>query len=257
MNFRVAVTFAYVSLALSAGISTAVADEKTDYYGSRFYLSGMLLRSSRVCTERTSFAELKTRIDLALNLIATNEMKEFSKAFPKMSAERLEQGGAAFNQGVMTDGVSAACAYAEKVESNIVSQVHLGAENLVALIKSGGVYEVPVKINTVVTLNFVVDSGAAIVSVPADVVSTLYRAGTIGPSDFLGEEKYQLADGTVVPSPIFMLRSMQLGSTIVHNVKASIAKSAGPLLLGQSFLEQFGTISFDYDRQVLVVHKKK
>jgi hypothetical protein len=43
---------------------------------------------------------------------------------------------------------------------------------------------VPVLINDAITLDFVVDSGAADVSIPADVVSTLIRTKTIGPSDF-------------------------------------------------------------------------
>ena len=43
----------------------------------------------------------------------------------------------------------------------------------------GGVYVVPVLINNAITLDFIVDSGAADVSIPADVVMTLMRTGTI------------------------------------------------------------------------------
>ena len=50
----------------------------------------------------------------------------------------------------------------------------------------GGTFVVPVFINGAITLNFVVDSGAADVSVPADVVGTLTRAGTIAKTDFIG-----------------------------------------------------------------------
>ena len=48
----------------------------------------------------------------------------------------------------------------------------------------GGVYAVPVLINDAITLDFVVDSGASGRGIPADVVMTLSRTGTIGPSDF-------------------------------------------------------------------------
>ena len=51
------------------------------------------------------------------------------------------------------------------------------AENI-PLSKKGGVYEIPVEINGVITLNFVLDTGASEVSIPADVFLTLYRAGT-------------------------------------------------------------------------------
>jgi hypothetical protein len=43
----------------------------------------------------------------------------------------------------------------------------------------GGTYVVPVLINGAITLDFVVDSGAADVSIPADVVSTLMRTKTL------------------------------------------------------------------------------
>ena len=56
----------------------------------------------------------------------------------------------------------------------------------------GGTFVVPVFINGAITLNFVVDSGASDVSVPADVVGTLIRAGTIEKSDITGKQKYCL-----------------------------------------------------------------
>jgi hypothetical protein len=64
----------------------------------------------------------------------------------------------------------------------------------------GGIYVVPVLINDAITLNFVVDSGAADVSIPADVVMTLMRTGTLKEADFLREKTYVLADGSKVPS---------------------------------------------------------
>jgi TPR repeat protein len=69
----------------------------------------------------------------------------------------------------------------------------------------GGVYVVPVLINNVITLSFVVDSGAADVSIPADVVSTLMRMGTLKASDFLGQRTYVLADGSKLPSQTFRI----------------------------------------------------
>jgi hypothetical protein len=54
----------------------------------------------------------------------------------------------------------------------------------IPLRKKGGVYEIPVEINGVITLHFVLDTGAAEVNIPADVALTLYRAGTIRDTDF-------------------------------------------------------------------------
>ncbi len=63
----------------------------------------------------------------------------------------------------------------------------------------GGTFAVPVTINGAITLKFIVDSGAADVSIPVDVVLTLVRMGAVAPSDFIGEKTYQLADGSIVP----------------------------------------------------------
>ena len=62
--------------------------------------------------------------------------------------------------------------------------------------KEGGTFVVPVQINGAITLDFTVDSGAADVSVPADVFSTLVRTGTIRDLDIIGEQTYVLADGS-------------------------------------------------------------
>src|SRR5215472_11728564 len=111
------------------------------------------------------------------------------------------------------------------------------AENI-PLIKKGGVYEVPVEVNGVITLNFILDTGASEVNIPADVALTLYRAGTIKDADFLPGQTYRLADGSTVKSSRFILKSLKIGKSRVTNVPASIGNISSSLLLGQSFLEK-------------------
>jgi predicted aspartyl protease len=123
----------------------------------------------------------------------------------------------------------------------------------IALHNDGGTFTVPVSINGAITLDFTIDSGAADVSIPADVVMTLMRTGTIGRSDFLGNRTYILADGSTAPSPTFRIRSLRVGNHEVRNVTGSIAPVKGGLLLGQSFLRQFGSWSIDNRRGVLVL----
>jgi Aspartyl protease len=82
----------------------------------------------------------------------------------------------------------------------------------VPLSVQGGTFVVPVLINGQITLNFTIDSGAADVSIPADVVSTLIRTGTPRKSDFIGKKTYRLADGSTVPSPTFLIRSLKVGT---------------------------------------------
>jgi predicted aspartyl protease len=113
--------------------------------------------------------------------------------------------------------------------------------------------KVPVVINGSLTLNFTVDSGAADVSIPADVVMVLMRTGTLTISDFLGTQNYRLADGSVVPSKVFRIRTLMVGDRVIENVTGSMAGVEGSLLLGQSFLSRFTSWSIDNKRQVLVL----
>jgi predicted aspartyl protease len=102
-------------------------------------------------------------------------------------------------------------------------------------------------------LEFLIDSGASVVSIPADVVLTLFRTGTLRRTDFLGEQTYVMADGSEVPSQIFRIRSLKIGDKTLENVVGSVAPVEGPLLLGQSFLSRFKSWSIDNDKQVLTL----
>ena len=111
----------------------------------------------------------------------------------------------------------------------------------------------PVTINNAIQLPFVIDSGASDVSIPANVVSALMQAGTISSADFLGKRTYTLADGSVVRSPMFRIRSLKVGDQVLENVLGSEVPPSGALLLGQSFLSRFRSWSIDNRRMVLVL----
>jgi clan AA aspartic protease (TIGR02281 family) len=141
-------------------------------------------------------------------------------------------------------------------ESNAVPQIPVPSEITITRVetplrKEGGAFVVPVLINGAITLDFTVDSGAADVSVPADVFSTLARTGTIRDSDIIGEQTYVLADGSTSRSVTFTIRSLKVGDRVVENVRGSVAPSRGSLLLGQSFLERFKSWSIDNTKHVL------
>ena len=90
----------------------------------------------------------------------------------------------------------------------------------VPLVKEGGVYTVPVRINDVLTLDFIIDSGAAEVQVPADVALTLLRTKTISQDDFLPGETYRLADGSKTKSSRFNIKELRIGDYVVNQVSA-------------------------------------
>jgi clan AA aspartic protease (TIGR02281 family) len=126
----------------------------------------------------------------------------------------------------------------------------------VPLKMDGGIFVVPVQINGTMTLDFVIDSGAADVSVPADVVSTLRRAGTIKETDFIGQQTYVLADGSKSKSVTFTIRSLKVGDMVLENVRGSVASPQGSLLLGQSFLERFKSWSVDNTKHELFLEPR-
>jgi clan AA aspartic protease (TIGR02281 family) len=134
-------------------------------------------------------------------------------------------------------------------------QAAMNAKNHASMVNEGGVYKVPVFINDTITLKFVVDSGAADVSIPADVVLTLIRAETITPSDFIGAQTYTLADGSTTSSRTFRIRSLKVGDIVLRDVLGSVADTNGELLLGQSFLGRFKSWSIDNTSHTLILEQ--
>jgi clan AA aspartic protease (TIGR02281 family) len=120
-----------------------------------------------------------------------------------------------------------------------------------------GVFAVPVVINRSVKIPFVVDSGAADVQLPGEVVLTLIRSGTVSEADFLGKSAYVLADGTRLRSPRLNIREMRVGDYVVRNVAASVGEPvSSSALLGQSFLSKFASWTLDNQRHVLILSSR-
>jgi predicted aspartyl protease len=71
---------------------------------------------------------------------------------------------------------------------------------------------------------------------------------------FLGEKQYELADGSTVPSHVFIIRSLKVGDRSVENVRAGVASAKGSLLLGQSFLNRFNSWSVDNRQRLLFLN---
>jgi hypothetical protein len=123
----------------------------------------------------------------------------------------------------------------------------------IPLEKDGGVYRVPVRIDDVITLNFILDSGASEVVIPEDVAMTLVRANKILETDFLPGKTYTLADGSQLKSLRFIIRELELGGIKINNVPASISPHTGDLLLGQNALEKLGPYTIDPSKPILII----
>jgi clan AA aspartic protease (TIGR02281 family) len=127
------------------------------------------------------------------------------------------------------------------------------AEDALQLSRLNGIYTLPVRINNAVTETFILDSGAAEVSISDDVANALVRSGAIQPRDYLIERVYTDASGHPLRRKRVLLRSVRIGNYEIRNVPASIGGSTGLMLLGQSFLNRLKVWSIDNRRQVLVI----
>jgi len=131
--------------------------------------------------------------------------------------------------------------------------ITIGGKTVVPLEEFNGVYVVPVVVNGIVNMKFAIDTGATDVSVPADVVSALTKAGLIVQADFLDKRTYVLADGSKMPSQTFRIRSLKVGDVTVENVRANIAPENGPALLGQSFFGRLKSWSLNNTLHALIM----
>jgi len=110
----------------------------------------------------------------------------------------------------------------------------------VPLRSNGGVYQVPVNINGVEELSFILDSGASDVSLTRSVAHKLIAAGALKESDYKGKRRYSMANGTTQEGVIAVLREVRIGTHTIRNVEAVVFfdVSDSPSLLGQSFLRR-------------------
>jgi len=128
-------------------------------------------------------------------------------------------------------------------------------EEEIPLGRQGNTYSVTVLVNGIIPIPFVLDTGAADVLLPADVVFTLLRTGTLHSSDFTSYRPYILADGRELPSAQFKIRELKVGQHTARNVISGVGRLGSDALLGQSFLSRFGSATIDYKRNVLVLSR--
>jgi clan AA aspartic protease (TIGR02281 family) len=110
-------------------------------------------------------------------------------------------------------------------------------------------------INRLFPIEFLLDTGASDVALPADVVLTLVTTGTLQSNDFIGYTTYVLADGQSVPSATFKIRELQVGKHVARNVTASVGNIGTEPLLGGSFLSTLGSWTIDNQRNALVLSR--
>lgn len=117
----------------------------------------------------------------------------------------------------------------------------------------GGTYEVACSVNGL-PLKMIFDTGAADVTISAVEASFMLKNGYLSDSDVKGKRNYMTASGDIHEGTVLRLKEVKLGDAVLKNVEASVVHSQkAPLLLGQSVLEKFGTITIDNVNSKLLI----
>ncbi len=117
----------------------------------------------------------------------------------------------------------------------------------------GGTFEIPCDINGL-ALQMIFDTGASDVTISSVEANFMFKNGYLSDKDIKGKRYYQVANGQINEGTVITLREVKIGDAVLHNVDASVVKSQkAPLLLGQSAMERFGTITIDNQNNRLII----
>ena len=121
--------------------------------------------------------------------------------------------------------------------------------------KPGGTFEIPCDINGL-PLQMIFDTGASDVTISSVEANFMLKNGYLSEKDVKGKKYYQIANGQISEGTVITLREVKVGDAVLKNVDASVVKSQkAPLLLGQSAMERFGTITIDnVNNRLLIKH---
>ncbi len=123
---------------------------------------------------------------------------------------------------------------------------------IVQMESGNGVKYIWVEINGL-RLKFIFDTGASNICISEAEATVLYRQGTLKSEDILDMQFFQDATGTISVGTRVNIKSLKIGNKVLSNVKAIVIdNNQAPLLLGQSALEEFGKITIDNTRNLII-----
>jgi clan AA aspartic protease (TIGR02281 family) len=208
-------------------------EEDGAYYNQACLLSLMGKKTEALAALRTSmekgYRSMK-HMEMDDDLDAIRDMPEFKALIAEYEVKREE---------VVAQS-------APKDEIGIISEVQMKK-------MYSGVYEVPCSINGL-SLKFIFDTGASDVSISSVEASFMLKNGYLTKDDIKGKEYYSTATGEIHEGTRIRLREIKIGDALLKNVEASVVlNQQAPLLLGQSVLERFGTITIDNINSKLLI----
>ena len=111
--------------------------------------------------------------------------------------------------------------------------------------EKGGTYIIAGKVNGL-DLNFIFDTGASDVCISSAEAIYMLKNGYLQETDIIGSSFSQIANGDIIENTRIILREIEVGGVVIHNVSASVVHNLNaPLLFGQSAIQKLGPIQLD------------
>ncbi len=121
----------------------------------------------------------------------------------------------------------------------------LNAQTKISMLKEGGVYSVPCKVNGL-PLKFIFDTGASDVSISLTEALFMLKNGYLKKEDIGESVYYSIANGDVAKGTKLNIKEIEFAGLKLYNIEASIVhETSAPLLLGQSVISKLGKIQLD------------
>jgi hypothetical protein len=105
-------------------------------------------------------------------------------------------------------------------------------------------------------MEFVIDTGASLVSMPDEIFHLLVNSGTVSKEDMMPDSVVTLADGSNRRVKRFLLRKLQIGGKTLTRVPAMVSGKGASLLLGQSALKMLPNWKLDLQRDLLTFNNQ-
>ena len=214
-------------------------NDKGNYYDQACLYARMGKLQESIAALRTAFEKgyrTFAHIEADDDLDAIREMPEFKSLIEEYKAKPIR----------ITE---------EEVEDTSSDLISFASDIQMKKMRSG-VYEVPCVINEL-PLKFIFDTGASTVTISSVEAAFMLKNGYLKEGDIRGKEYYSTATGEIHEGTVIRLREIKIGDAVLRNVDASVTHSQqAPLLLGQSVMERFGTITIDNTTSKLTIKQK-
>jgi predicted aspartyl protease len=116
--------------------------------------------------------------------------------------------------------------------------------------EKGGVKYVNVSVNGL-GVEMIFDTGCSGTLISVVEANYLYQKGFLTESDYLGNSKSQIADGSIVENMVFNIKELIIDGKInCSDVKATVSANINaPLLLGNEVLDRVASYTIDNENQ--------